>query len=285
MENFGERKSPRFGITIAAVTVILTANLIYSEVTGNTGPIAGTAGFLLNPIQKAFYAINDRLETAGEFFMTFDEVKNENEELKKKIAENDDKIRRFDEIQKENVELKSMFAFRDRYKEYNYLGTNVINRNIVNLSPAYTLDKGYNDGVRQGMVAITYEGLAGQVTEVYATHSVLETISSENVKVSVTTAGSKTYEGILTGTQVLDRVKLAEITQLSLESDVKPDDFIVTSGIGGFYPPDLPVGRIKSVSEDKGKLMKTAVVEPIVKFTGSEQFYIVMPLNGEEVIY
>lgn len=285
MESYEKIKNRNFRLALVVITVILTLNLIYTETTGRTGPIAGVVGVLLNPVQRAIYNGNQKIENTIEFFFTFSDVKKENEELKKKVSQYETGERRFSEVEKENADLKAMFNFKDRYTQYEFLGTNIINRNVVSLSPSYTLDKGFNDGVKPGMVVITYNGLAGQITEVFSTYSILETISSENVKVSVTSAGAKNYEGILSGTSVNDRVNMAQITQLSLESDVKVSDFIVTSGIGGFYPPDIPIGSIENVAEDKGKLMKTATVRPIVSFTGNELFYIVLPKNKEEVIY
>lgn len=285
MESIEKIKNRNFRILTLVISFILILNMVYTETTGRTGPIAGVAGVLLNPVQRTIYSLNKKVENTIEFFFTFSDVKKENEELKYKLSQYENSDRRYREIEKENADLKAMFNFKDRYSQYDFLGANIINKNVVSLSPSYTLDKGKNDGVKAGMVVITYNGLAGQITEAYANYSILETISSENVRVSVTSAGKKNYEGILTGTSLNDKVKMAQITQLSIESDVKENDFIVTSGIGGFYPPDLPIGSIVSISEDKGKLMKTAMVRPIVSFTGNELFYIVLPKNQEEVIY
>lgn len=277
-------KKPKLAAAVAVITVLLLALIIYSEASASH-PGTGAAGKVLNPVQRAGYAMNDRVERFIDFYFHYDQVREENETLKQKVAEQEDKIRRFDEVQKENIELKAMFEYKERHGEYDYVGTNVINRSLSPLSPSYTLDKGARDGIRQGMVVITYEGLAGQITEVFDTHSVLETISSENVRVSVVSAGTKDYEGMLSGTTILGRSNMAVITEMSLSASIKSGDDIVTSGIGGFYPPDIYVGTIESVAEDRGKLMKTAVVKPVVQFTGGERFYIVLPKNLEELTY
>lgn len=278
-----KKQRPKFILTVALVTVLLLANLIYHQVTGRP-PVTG-AEYSLNPIQRLGYALNGQVEKTIDFYFRFDEVQKENEDLKKQLADSAEKVRSFDQVKQENEQLKAMFQYKDRHDAYDYVGTNVINRSMAGLTPIYTLDKGAKDGVKEGMVVITYEGLAGQITEVYPGHSILETVVSENIRVSVVSAGSKTNEGILSGTTILGRSNLAIITELSLEAPLKKGDDMVTSGIGGFYPPDIYVGKIESVSEDPGRLMKSAVVIPKVRFTGNEQFFIVLPKNAEEVTY
>ena len=278
-------KKPKLIITIAVLTLALLALMVYTQLKPGAGPVVGTASSALNPVQRAGRVLNDKVEETIDFYFNFKEVRDENLELKMKLAEQEAKIRKFDEIQKENIDLRAMFQYKERHSEYEYVGTNVINRSLSPLSPSYTLDKGLIDGIQRGMVVITYEGLAGQITEVYERHSILETISSENVKVSVVSAGRKEFEGILSGTTILGRSNMAVITEMSLEAMIQSGDDIVTSGIGGFYPPDIYVGTIETVGEDPGKLMKTAVVKPVVQFIGTEKFFIVLPKNMEDLTY
>ncbi len=275
----------RLLVVTAVISVLLMAIIIFSEATRIKDPLTGVPGQVINPVQKAGYAFNRQVERTIDFYFNYDEKLAESEALKRKVAELEQKGRMFDEIQQENVELKSIFEYKNRHDEYDYIGTNVINRSLSGLSPSYTLDKGSSDGIRRGMVVITSEGLAGQITEVYPYHSVLETVSSENISVSVVSAGRKDFEGILSGTMILGRSNMAIVTELSLEAEINPGDDMVTSGIGGFYPPDIYVGKIETVSEDRGKLMKTAIVKPVVEFTGSERFYIVLPKNLEDLTY
>ncbi len=278
-------RKPKLIITTAVLTVLLLGIIAYSELNQSHGPVSGAAGKVLNPVQRIGYAVNGKVEQVIDIVFHFEEVREENETLKQKLAEQEAKIRQFDEIQKENIDLRAMFQYKDRHSEYQYIGTNVVNRSLSPLSPSYTLDKGSRDGISRGMVVITYEGLAGQITEVFDNHSILETISSENVKVSVVSAGRKEFEGMLSGTTILGRSNMAVITEMSLEAVIQPGDDIVTSGIGGFYPPDIYVGKIESVAEDRGKLMKTAVVNPVVQFNGTEKFFIVLPKNMEDLTY
>lgn len=278
-------RKPKLVIVTGLLTVMLLALITWSEQTQTHGPVSGTAGLVLNPVQRVGYALNRQLEEVIDTFFHFESVRAENDALKRQLAEQQDKIRQYDEIQRENIDLRAMFQYKERHSEYEYIGTNVINRSLSPLSPSYTLDKGSADGIRRGMIVITYEGLAGQITEVFDHHAILETISSENIKVSVVSAGTREFEGMLSGTTILGSSNMAIVTEMSLESTISPGDDIITSGIGGYYPPNIYIGKIESVSEDRGKLMKTAVVKPVVQFNGTERFYIVLPKNMEDLTY
>ena len=180
-----KRRFPKFAVVTSGITLVLLFTIIYTEVSGATAPMVGPVSQVLNPVQRAGYAFNQKVEQSIEFYFNYEDKLAENEALKQEVAELQQKGRMFDDIQQENVELKAIFQYKIRHDEYDYVGTNIISRSTSGLSPTYTLDKGSNDGIRRGMVVITYEGLAGQITQVYPNHSVLETISSENISLHI----------------------------------------------------------------------------------------------------
>ena len=70
-----------------------------------------------------------------------------------------------------------------------------------------------------------------------------------------------------------------------MDSQIKEGDTIVTSGLGQIYPKDIMVGKVTSVTEDKVKVMKSAVVEPAVDFNKLESLFIVVPKDTREIKY
>jgi rod shape-determining protein MreC len=78
---------------------------------------------------------------------------------------------------------------------------------------------------------------------------------------------------------------MAKISYLPMDSTIKEGDNVVTSGLGKFYPPDIFVGKVVKVTEDKGNLMKTAIIETAVNFNDSRILYVIVPKNMEDVEY
>jgi rod shape-determining protein MreC len=65
-------------------------------------------------------------------------------------------------------------------------------------------------------------------------------------------------KGSLTGDLSLDMIPLDEV--------IEPGDVVLTSGLGGNYPPNIFVGQVLSTQRRENALFQTASVQPIVNF-------------------
>ncbi|MBP1919553.1 rod shape-determining protein MreC [Youngiibacter multivorans] len=269
-------------ISASAILLILMGTTVASD---RKTLIESGAGAALGPVQMVMYSANKRLETLIDFFLRYEDIKVENAQLSQANTELEAKLREYEMMKTENESLKSMFSFKDRRAEYDYLGVNIINVTGSGIITAYTIDRGSNDGIVKGMAVMSPDGIVGQVTEVSGSFSIIETISSENISIHVKVVETSENSGILQGQRGAGNEQLAKVTYLPADSLVKAGDSIVTSGLGGFYPPDIYVGEVVSVAEDKGKLMMTAVVKPAVDFDRAEKLYVVVPKIPGEVEY
>ena len=59
-------------------------------------------------------------------------------------------------------------------------------------------------------------------------------------------------------------------------SDVRPDDIVVTSGLGGVYPKGLKIGRIVAISDPGDELLQRATIRPAVDFGRLEQVFVML---------
>jgi len=150
---------------------------------------------------------------------------------------------------------------------------------------SYIIDKGEDEGLLAGMAIMSQEGIVGQITETAKTWSIVETLSSENISIHVTTAEDKQNSGILEGHIGSGQKQMAKISYLPIDSSIKAGDSLVTSGLGKFYPPDFYIGEVVRVDEDKGNLMKTAIVETAVNFNDARMLFVILPKNIEDVEY
>lgn len=269
-------------IILAAVLVVIFGITVYKD---NKSLVESGAGAALNPVQKVIYSTNKRMESLIDFFLRYEDVKQENEELLIANIELEAKLRSFDSMSEENEKLKEMFEFKNRQDQYDYLGTNVIGKSGSGIITSYIIDKGEDDGLRRGMAVMSQEGIVGQITETAKTWSMVETLSSENISIHVTLVEDKENSGILEGHVGSGRKQMAKISYLPIDSSVKEGDNVVTSGLGRFYPPDFFVGKVVKVTEDKGNLMKTAIVETAVNFDDAHMLFVIMPKNIGDVEY
>lgn len=277
-----KNKLSRKIVILTAILLVLFGVTVYKD---NKSLVESGAGAALNPVQKVIYSTNKRMESLIDFFLRYEDVKKENEELLLENIELEAKLRSFDSLQEENEKLKEMFSIKNRQDQYDYLGTNVIGRTGGGIITSYIIDKGSDEGLQAGMAVMSQEGIVGQVTETAATWSVVETLSSENISIHVTTVEDKMNSGILEGHIGSGQKQMAKISYLPIDSSIKEGDDVVTSGLGRFYPPDFFIGEVVRVEEDKGNLMKTAIVETAVNFNDTRMLFVILPKNMEDVEY
>ncbi|NCC78870.1 MAG: rod shape-determining protein MreC [Clostridia bacterium] len=277
-----KNKLSRKIVILTAILLVLFGVTVYKD---NKSLVESGAGAALNPVQKVIYSTNKRMESLINFFLRYEDVKKENEELLLENIELEGKLRSFDSLQEENEKLKEMFSIKNRQDQYDYLGTNVIGRTGGGIITSYIIDKGSDDGLQAGMAVMSQDGIVGQVTETAATWSVVETLSSENISIHVTTVEDKMNSGILEGHIGSGQKQMAKISYLPIDSSIKEGDDVVTSGLGRFYPPDFFIGEVVRVEEDKGNLMKTAIVETAVNFNDTRMLFVILPKNMEDVEY
>jgi rod shape-determining protein MreC len=131
-----------------------------------------------------------------------------------------------------------------------------------------TIARGIRHGVRPGAVVRTPSGLVGRVSEsgLLSSQTLLLTDVSSQVGALVRRGRKTQAVGIIQGT---GRGQALNLKHLLPENDIKPGDKVYTSGFGGgIVPPDIPIGVISDVTEDKAHFLKTARVTPAASLPG-----------------
>ena len=111
------------------------------------------------------------------------------------------------------------------------------------------LNAGTRSGVHRGQAVIDAGGLVGQVIEATPTTAtvLLLTDPDHAVPVAVARTGVRL---IVYGT---GRSDVLELRNVPLSSDVRAGDVLITSGLGGRFPPGFPVGTIAALRPDDSR--------------------------------
>jgi len=124
------------------------------------------------------------------------------------------------------------------------------------------IDKGSNDGIRYGMPVVTQQGLVGRIDAVIGNASRVELISDAKSVVNVRLQSANVdaqVQGSITGEMSLEMVPQA--------TDVQVGEVILTSGLGGTYPPNIFVGQVLTMQTKQNTLFQTGSVQPMVDFS------------------
>lgn len=266
----------KLAVTIVVLSVAFLGIIIFS-VKNNSNIISSGVGSVISPLQKIVYTVNDKIKNSFEFFLNFSKVKEENEELKAKNAELENKLVEYNRMKDENTRLREMFDYSEANENYDYIGCNIVGYSGGNISDGYIIDKGTEDGVEKDMIIITSVGLVGKVTKAESNFSIVQTILNENIAVAAMVESTRETTGILQGITDNKKNNLTKLSNIPIDSEIKEGDVILTSGLGGMYPKEIRIGEVVSVEVDSVGVMKTAIVNPYVDFSKLEELFVVVP--------
>lgn len=280
-----KRLNNKLTVTIIVLSVTFLGLIIFTFKEPNKNVVESGAGAALNPIQKVAYTVNTKIKDFVDLCLNFSTVKEENKNLKEENAKLKNELLQYSGLKEENDQLRKVLSFKDSRDNYDYIATNIIGYSGGNILDGYIVDKGKDSGIEKGMVVIAPDGLVGQVTSVGSNWSIVKTILNEDVAVSVKVESTKENTGILRGYRESADKSVAKVENLPMDSNIKPGDKIVTSGLGQIYPKDIMIGTVKSVEEDKVNVMKNAIIEPTVNFNKLEELFIVVPKDKRDIKY
>lgn len=274
----------KLAVTIIVLSVTFLSLINYSAKKNKVSFVENGVGTTINPVQGFFYNFNTKIKGFTGFITNFSEVKKENEELKKRNLELEDKEKDYDVLKSENERLREMLNFKNQNSQYNYIGCDIIGKSGGTFLEELIINKGRKDGVEKQMVVLTKDGLVGQVASVGDNWAIIQTLSSENIAVTGIVQRSRESVGVVKGYKDSRNKKLAKLYYLPLDSDIKVGDSILTSG-STLYPKGIKIGNVVDVEEDKGKVMKNALIQPFVDFSKLEEVFIVIPKNKLDIKY
>ncbi|WP_139905176.1 rod shape-determining protein MreC [Clostridium thermarum] len=274
----------KLAVAIIVLSVTFLIFIAQSAKRENKTLLEGGIGAAFNKVQGVVYSINDSINGFFSFIFHFNEVKKENEELRKRNAELEEKALMYDSVKSENDRLTKNLNFIKRNSDYDYVMCQIVNVSGNSILDGYVIDKGTKDGVIKGRVVATSEGLVGQVTTTYETWSIVQNISNENIGVGamIQSTGEK---GIIRGYKDSSKNPLAKMFYVPIESEIKVGDVIVTSGDGYKYPKGVRIGEVIDIEEDRARVMKNAVIKPYVDLNRLEEVFIILPKDRSAVDY
>ena len=154
----------------------------------------------------------------------------------------------------------------------------MIGREISPFLQYIIIDRGTNHGVLYGMPVVTQQGLVGRVDAVIAGAARVKLItdSTSVVNIRLKSAGIEAQlVGSLTGDVSLDMIPL--------DVFVDPGDVVLTSGLGGNFPPNIFVGQVLSTQRRENALFQTASVQPIVDFESINAVLVVSDFESVDI--
>ncbi|MEO7068306.1 MAG: rod shape-determining protein MreC [Rhodanobacter sp.] len=193
----------------------------------------------------------------------------QNQRLREDLLLANAKLNRMAAVAEQNQRLKELLDTQHSLK-LNVQLARVIDVDLGAFRYRLTLNVGARDGVKPGQPVIDAHGVMGQIREVLPTTSVVMLITDPEhaIPVVIDRSGLRT---VAYGSRSGDQLTLPNIP---LVADVRVGDRLLTSGLGGRFPPGFPVGEIRSVAPASTGMFQMAEATPAADIDRSEDVLV-----------
>jgi len=141
----------------------------------------------------------------------------------------------------ENQSLRDLLNLK-KEEELSYLTTRIIADPSGSFVKTFIVPVGKADGVGTGHAVLSKDGMIGRVTEVGQSSARILLVTDLNSRIPILIQGTR-QKAVLAG----QNSDVMTLEHLSRDSVVAVGAHVVTSGHGGVFPPDLPIGIVSSI--------------------------------------
>ena len=249
--------------SLQTVTVaILIVGILALALGGYLAPVFRVT---LEPLVQVQTWISDRF-IAGRDFVTAPRdvasLRQENAQLEGEIARLETQIIELQQQITDMQVLSALLDFARANPENQYQAASVIGRDPSPFLHYLIIDRGSDNGIRRGMPVVTAQGLAGRVAAVTPAAARVQLITDPDALINIRLQPS-TAEAIMRGSLTGD----LSLEQIPQDAAVQPGDLILTSGLGGGFPPNILIGQVSGVRSIATDIFQRASVQPVVDFS------------------
>lgn len=224
-------------------------------------PFQGVFLRVASPFENALSAVFNPVASFLADIGNVNDLRNENAQLRLANEQLQNKVTSLQEESQQITELEQALGIQKATGTGKKVAANVVAHDTSPGVDVISIDKGSGSGIQAGMTVLSSGGtLMGTVTKVTGSSAFVRLVTDTKSKVNARTVETKA-SGVLEGT--LTRGLSFGLSQ----QEVNVGDTVVTSGLGGNYPPDVPIGKVSAVAGTPQDLFRTVTVEPTVRLS------------------
>jgi rod shape-determining protein MreC len=257
-------------LLIATALIVITIGLLVMSLSGFLTPLEN---LILRPLGSTQSWISSRVAAIRDVLTSPRDVaslREENTRLEAEVALLQQEIIALREQVAEAEILAALLDYARSQPDSRSKAVPVIGRDVSPFLRSIWIGSGSDESLAFGMPVVTERGLIGRVVEVFPSASRVQLISDPEAAVNVKFQTART-DGVLSA-QVNGELRVDLIDQ---SAELSQGELLLTSGLGGKYPADIPIGQVISIRRRDYELFQQAVIQPSVNFDDLELVLVI----------
>ena len=253
-------RGPPLGATLFFLGVISVIVMVLDH----RGGYLDTARLWMSAAANPIYTV---VQTPGQLwrwitgsFADRSQLRTENAQLTEQLRIARTQLLRFESLNEENRRLREIREASKGVSERTLIAE-IISVSVNPFRHMVVINKGADDGVFRGQPVLDAFGVVGQVMQVGKTTAtlILITDAEHAVPVQVNRNGIRS---IAMGTGEAAKLSLPYMT---VESDVRKGDLLVSSGLDAIFPAGYPVATVTKVERNSADTFATVEAKPLAQ--------------------
>ncbi len=247
------------------ISLMAAAVLIVTSQIGLLRPLEDLAAVPLNLVAGVLNRVTLQIVGGVEDLVELQTLRQRNADLEEALARYQTELVELREIASDYQRLAELLDYTTRASNQQFLAADVIGIDQMALRRTLTINRGTRDGIAVGMPVVTGKGLVGRVIAVGATSARVLLITDRDSAVSARLQSTRAVGSVRGQTSGSLRMEMIPLGQ-----QVRVGDLVITSGLGGNFPPDIVIGVVTSARQFEFELAQEAEVASLNDFDSLE---------------
>ncbi|MCK6371123.1 MAG: rod shape-determining protein MreC [Gammaproteobacteria bacterium] len=268
---------PGPGLRLILLVTLAIVLMVLDQRNQHLVQIRNLLGAGLYPLQQLVNAPVALADWAGETLSTRSRLIEENRQFRNELLIQAGRLQRMAALEAENARMRALLDSTAKVGDQ-VLIAEIVAVDMDRMRHRVVLNRGGKDAVFVGQALIDAQGVVGQVTRDRGTsaEALLITDPDHAVPAEIVRNGLRT---IAVGTGDLERLSLPFMAR---NSDVRSGDLLVSSGLGGAFPPGYPLGTVTEVRGDSGEPFLAVSARPAAALDRVREVLLVIPQEQPE---
>ena len=213
--------------------------------------------------------------STSEFFTSHHALSTQNNQLKELVAIYSARDQKYRSIAAQNNRLRTLLKITDNIQD-RFTVASILTIETSRFQQSVTINKGSNNALFEGQVALSGNSIYGQTISIAPKHSIIVQLSDPHHTIPVRNSRTGGF-ALAVGAGKTNTVLITGIDDIS---KVQVDDLYLSSGLGQVFPPDFPVAIVKEKHYDPADSMTRITATTVTDFNRTRELLLIWKGSG-----